>query len=102
MKEKRLHLLIEGRVQGVFYRASTAEQARELGVSGWVRNLADGRVEALVQGPVEEVDAFVAWCGDGPPMARVDNVAVAERPVAEWAHGFAVQRGRFDPLQFDP
>lgn len=69
-----LHLLISGRVQGVAYRASMVEQAQAAGLRGWVRNLRDGRVEAMVQGPQQQVDALLAWCRQGPPGARVDEV----------------------------
>lgn len=71
-----LHLLIAGRVQGVSYRYSMGEQARAAGLRGWVRNLRDGRVEAVVQGPAAAVDALLAWCRQGPPEARVDEVLI--------------------------
>ena len=73
----RQRLLISGRVQGVGYRANAASRGRELGLRGWVRNLRDGRVEALVDGPDADVDAFVAWCRRGPALARVDEVEVS-------------------------
>ena len=71
---ERVHLLISGRVQGVFYRASTEAKARELGLGGWVRNLPDGRVEAVAEGPRAMLEQLVAWCHQGPPAARVGHV----------------------------
>ncbi len=68
---------INGRVQGVWYRGWTVETARALGLSGWVRNRADGSVEALFAGPEGAVDRMLAACQDGPPSARVSGVAVS-------------------------
>lgn len=73
---KRVRVLVSGKVQGVFFRQSTQEQAERLGVEGWVRNLTDGRVEGLFQGPAEAVDDLVAWCRRGPARARVEDVEV--------------------------
>lgn len=72
------HLLITGLVQGVGYRASFARQAVDLGLRGWVRNLSDGSVEAEVDGDAAAVDAIINWSRQGPPTARVDNVAVED------------------------
>ena len=69
-----------GRVQGVAYRASTVEQARVHGVTGWVRNLPDGRVEAVFEGPPENVRRLVDWAHTGPRLAAVDNVAIQPEP----------------------
>ncbi len=71
-------VLVTGRVQNVFYRASCAEQAAAEGVHGWVRNLPDGRVEACFEGTRDAVDRMVAWCHQGPPSARVSAVEVHE------------------------
>ncbi len=72
----RAHLLISGRVQGVCYRAEAEEKANRLGVTGWVRNTPEGKVEALLEGEKEKVDAMIAWCHQGPPAARVNEVKV--------------------------
>jgi len=87
----RAHVHVSGRVQGVYYRANTREQAREHGVDGWVRNLADGRVEAVFEGPPGAVDAMVEWCHEGSPAARVESVAVDREP-AEGVEGFTIRR----------
>jgi len=83
-----LRLRISGRVQGVGYRAWAQKTARKLGLCGWVRNLTDGTVEALAQGPADAVHQFAAACQAGPPLARVtavDTKAVAaSEPVAEF------------------
>jgi acylphosphatase len=86
----RRHLWVRGRVQGVWYRGSCAEQARALGISGWARNLPDGRVEIVAEGDPEALDKLVEWCRQGPPAARVTAVEVhAEEP--EGLGGFTVR-----------
>ena len=86
----RRHVWISGRVQGVWYRQSCAEQARSLGVAGWVRNRPDGRVEAVLEGPASAVERLVSWCREGPTMARVDDVqVVSEEPTG--VAGFVVR-----------
>lgn len=82
MSAKTVHVRITGRVQGVWFRAWTSEQARLRNLSGWVRNRADGAVEALFSGAATDVDSMVAACREGPPAARVSDVAVeaAEAP----------------------
>ena len=76
-------LRITGRVQGVAYRDWMVGAARTRGIVGWVRNRADGSVEALVAGPSDAVDALIASCGHGPPAARVDNVERSEEQVPD-------------------
>jgi acylphosphatase len=81
---------VSGRVHGVWFRESCREQAVLHGVAGWVRNLADGRVEAVFEGEAAAVDALVAWCHEGPPRARVSAVErLDELPAAE--AGFRVR-----------
>jgi len=72
----RAEVLILGRVQGVFYRASAQQEGMRLGLLGEVRNLPDGSVEAIVEGPKERIEEFVEWCRRGPPSAEVENVRV--------------------------
>ncbi len=72
----RAHVFVSGRVQGVFYRANTRENARDRGVDGWVKNLEDGRVEAVFEGPAEAVEEMVEWCHTGSPAADVEDVEV--------------------------
>jgi acylphosphatase len=84
---KCVRLRITGRVQGVWFRGWTIDQARELGLDGWVRNRRDGSVEAVASGPAERVDELIARCRKGPPSAVVDRVDVAP-DTAEVAPGF--------------
>jgi acylphosphatase len=76
----RVHVLIAGRVQGVFFRAATKDEARARGLKGWVRNLPDGRVEALFEGDQQVLEGMLAWCRQGPPYAYVDRVEADWQP----------------------
>jgi acylphosphatase len=88
--EARAHVVVRGRVQGVFFRDETRRRAGSLGVSGWVSNRPDGAVEAVFEGRREAVDSMVQWSGRGPSGARVEDVRVAwEEPRGE--DGFAVR-----------
>lgn len=73
---RRARVRVQGRVQGVFFRAETSERARSLGLAGWVRNCSDGTVEAVFEGDDERVQSMVDWCWRGPPGAYVDSVDV--------------------------
>lgn len=79
-EQGRLHVLIEGRVQGVFFRAHTRDEARARGLKGWVRNLPDGRVEALLEGDKTALTGMLAWCHQGPRFAYVDKVQFEWQP----------------------
>lgn len=90
MSAVRRRVLVRGRVQGVWFRASVRERARELGVCGWVANRPDGAVEASFEGREEAVDRMVRFCRTGPPGARVDMVDIADaRP--EGVRGFDIR-----------
>ena len=86
----RAHVFVRGRVQGVYYRASTRDAAREAGVDGWVRNLDDGRVEAVFEGPEAAVDEMIEWCHTGSRAAEVEAVDVRTEPPEE-VDGFEVR-----------
>ncbi|MEF8813082.1 MAG: acylphosphatase [Halovenus sp.] len=74
----RAHVYVSGKVQGVYFRATTRDVAREHGVDGWVRNLDDGRVEAVFEGPQEAVDRLVEFCHEGSEAAEVEAVDASE------------------------
>ncbi len=86
----RARLLISGRVQGVFYRASCCREAEARGLRGWVRNLPDGRVEALLQGLREQVEAMIAWCYRGPEDAAVSDIEVSYEDPVDDLDGFRI------------
>jgi acylphosphatase len=87
----RLRCVVRGKVQGVFFRDSTRRQALKLGLRGWVRNVEDGSVEAVFEGPHEALEHMVEWLHHGPPMARVASVTSQEEP-EEGLKGFEVRR----------
>lgn len=87
----RAHVFISGKVQSVGYRASTWDAAALLKLHGWVRNLRDGRVEAVFEGTADRVEEMIRWCHQGPPTAIVDQVSVSYEP-PEGIQGFQVTR----------
>ncbi len=87
------HVFVSGRVQGVGYRASTWDMAQLLKLNGWVRNLRDGRVEAMFEGDRAQVKEIIRWCHQGPPAAVVSEVVVEYSPSAG-LKGFEVERSR--------
>jgi len=78
MKKHRVHVWIKGRVQGVFFRTYTRDAAQSIGVTGWVRNLSDGRVEAVFEGESDKVERMIEWCREGSPMSRIESVDLLE------------------------
>ncbi len=90
MPNSRIHVYIRGRVQGVCFRMYTQQQAGLSGVTGWVRNMHDGRVEAVFEGEQSSVERMVAWCHEGPSYASVESVeTVAEEYRGEF-DGFSI------------
>ncbi|MBC8791077.1 MAG: acylphosphatase [Tagaea sp. CACIAM 22H2] len=83
-----VRVVISGRVQGVWYRGWTVERARAAGLCGWVRNRKDGTVEAVFAGPPKAVEAMIAECRDGPPLAKVDAIAREDAQDEGWT-GFS-------------
>ena len=87
---ERAHIRVSGQVQGVFFRDSTRRKAEELGLSGWVKNLPDGKVEAVFEGPSDSVRKMVRWCEEGPQQASVENVDTDFESPGEDLQGFEV------------
>ncbi len=92
MEIRRASLRIKGRVQGVFFRESARREAERLALKGFVRNLPDGDVEAVAQGPGQAVEQFISWCHKGPPAARVESVNVTEQSPSHELSSFTVER----------
>jgi len=93
MTEKHAcRVCVTGRVQGVWYRKTTQAEAERRQLTGWVQNRSDGSVEALLQGPREDVDSMIAWMHEGPKGAHVSDVATLETEVNEALCGFRIRR----------
>ena len=90
MARTRAHVFVSGRVQGVYYRATTRERAQKQGVDGWVRNLDDGRVEAVFEGPEADVEAMVEFCHEGSERANVTDLEIEDED-PEGIDGFEVR-----------
>jgi acylphosphatase len=86
-----VHLIISGKVQGVFYRVSAKEKADELGISGWVKNTASGDVEILAVGATDKIQEFIEWCHKGPRRAKVTGVTITEKETEDHK-GFEILR----------
>lgn len=88
-KKARIHLLISGRVQGVFFRANTKQKAQKLGLMGWVKNTPDGKVEAVAEGDQEAIQRLIEWAKQGPAVAEVEQVDI------DWKD----YKGKFDSFE---
>lgn len=90
---KRVHVIVAGRVQGVFFRVKTRNESIRNNVRGWVRNLPDGRVEAVFEGNPDDVDRVVAWCRIGPSHASVEHVEAVEETYSGAFRDFIIRYG---------
>jgi len=89
--DRRVHVYVAGHVQGVFFRASTKDQARRLQLTGFVRNCPDGRVEIVAEGPPEAIEELIEWCRIGPPGARVESVHADDEACKDEFDAFTVR-----------
>jgi acylphosphatase len=87
---KRFHVVISGRVQGVRFRAEARKAAMALGLSGWVKNMPTGQVEALLEGNGQALAEMLAWCREGPPLARVTDIEIVEEPFSGTVTDFRI------------
>jgi len=90
MSRARAHVVVSGKVQGVYFRSETRDQALALGVTGWIRNRTDGTVEGVFEGDREMVEKLVRWCWQGPPAAEVSNVQVEWQDYTGECSGFKI------------
>jgi acylphosphatase len=89
--KKNVHVFISGRVQGVWFRASTKQKAEELGLTGWVRNIKDGCVEAEFEGEDEKIKKMLEWCHHGPPLSKVQNVMTNNQKIKDSYKDFSIR-----------
>ncbi|MCK5636915.1 MAG: acylphosphatase [Thermoplasmatales archaeon] len=89
--KSNVHVLISGRVQGVWFRTSTKQKAEQLGLTGWIRNTSDGSVEAIFEGDEKGIQDMLEWCHRGPPLARVSNVEVKNQESTNGFDGFSIK-----------
>jgi len=89
--KSNVHVIISGRVQGVWFRANTRQKAEQLGVTGWVRNTPDGCVEAVFEGEKNSVKEMLEWCNHGPPLAKVENVEIKKQTPTNGFNVFSIK-----------
>jgi len=86
-----VHVIVSGRVQGVWFRVNTKQKAEQLGVTGWVKNTHDGRVEAIFEGEESSIKEMIEWCHRGPPQAKIDNVEIDDQMPTNGFDGFSIR-----------
>jgi len=89
--KSNIHVFITGRVQGVWFRASTKQKAEQLGITGWVRNTTDGRVEAIFEGEESSIKDMIEWCHHGPPHAKIEKVEKKDQNPTNGFDGFSIK-----------
>ncbi len=89
--KSNVHVVISGKVQGVWFRVNTKQKAEQLGVTGWVKNREDGRVEAIFEGEEKYVKEMLEWCQNGPPLAKVDNVDIEKNLNTDQYEDFTIK-----------
>ena len=89
--KSNVHVVISGRVQGVWFRASTKQKAEQLGLTGWVKNTHEGNVEAVFEGDDKKISEIISWCHQGPPMAKVVNVEVNNQAPTNSFDSFSIR-----------
>ena len=89
--KSNVHVVISGRVQGVWFRANTKQKAEELGLTGWVRNTSDGCVEAVFEGEEKLVNEMIKWCHKGPSLANVENVEIKKQNTTNEYDDFSIR-----------
>ena len=88
---KQVHVKISGKVQGVWFRASTKQQAEQIGITGWVRNTSDGKVEAVFQGTKDQIDEMIRWCHQGPTLSHVEHIEITDNENAKTFDTFTIK-----------
>ena len=89
--KSNVHVIISGRVQGVWFRASTKQKAEQLGLTGWVKNTNDGNVEAVFEGEEKFISQMIDWCHKGPPLSKVNHVEVKKQNLNDGFEGFSIR-----------
>lgn len=90
--KSRVFVIIYGKVQGVWFRATTKEKADKLGIKGWVRNTLDGNVEAIFEGEEKKIKEIIEWCNHGPPLAKVDDIKIKKQPISNNIDQFLIKK----------
>jgi acylphosphatase len=85
------HVIISGRVQGVWFRASAKQKAEQLGIKGWIRNTSDGSVEAVFEGEEKSVNEMIEWCNHGPPLSKIENVEIEKKNPTDGFKDFSIR-----------